>query len=46
MIDSFFDHKRTFNNLVQNLITIDKNIDFIELIVLYANSLSIQIFDN
>ena len=41
---SLLDHECTFDDLVQNLLAIGKNIDSDELMVLYANSLPVQIF--
>ena len=46
MTGSLSDHERTFDNLVQSLIAIGKDIDSDELIVLYANSLPVQTFGN
>src|SRR5437667_10115997 len=43
---SLIDHARTFDNLVQSLSAIGKTIDSDELIVLYANSLPVEIFGN
>src|SRR5271170_4401041 len=43
---SLIDHERTFDELVQSLAAIGKNIDPDELIVLYANSLPVEIFGN
>src|SRR5579859_4987271 len=43
---SLIDHERTFDDLVQSLSAISKTIDSDELIVLYANSLPIEIFGN
>ena len=40
------DHKSIFDNLVQNLTAIDKNINPEELIILYTNSLPVETFDN
>jgi hypothetical protein len=40
------DHERTFDDLVQSLSAIGKTIDSDELIVLYANSLPVEIFGN
>ena len=43
---SLIDHEFTFDNLIQNLVAIDKTIEFEELIILYTNSLSVEIFGN
>ena len=43
---SLIDHERTFDDLVQNLTAIGKEIDSDELIILYANSLPIDTFSN
>src|SRR5579859_1903040 len=43
---SLIDHERTFDDLVQSLSAIGKMIDSDELIVLYANSLPVEIFGN
>jgi hypothetical protein len=43
---SLIDHERTFDDLVQNLAAIGKEIDSDELIILYANSLPIDAFSN
>ena len=43
---SLLDHERTFDNLVQSLSAIGKDIDPDELIVLYANSLPVETFGN
>src|SRR5579859_6327256 len=43
---SLIDHERTFDELVQSLSAIGKTIDSDELIVLYANSLPVEIFSN
>src|SRR5579859_392233 len=43
---SLIDHERTFDDLVQSLSAIGKTIDSDELIVLYANSLPVEIFGN
>src|SRR5277367_5373975 len=43
---SLLDHERTFDDLVQSLAAIGKTIDSDELIVLYANSLLVEIFGN
>ena len=43
---SLLDHERIFDDLVQSLIAIGKVIDSDELIVLYANSLPVEIFGN
>ena len=43
---SLLDHEWTFDDLVQSLSTIGKMIDSDELIVLYANSLPVEIFGN
>src|SRR5579859_2783783 len=43
---SLIDHERTFDDLVQSLSAISKTIDSDELIVLYANSLPVEIFGN
>jgi len=44
--DSFFDHERTFDDFVQSLSAISKMIDSEKLIMLYTNSLPIEIFSN
>src|SRR5208282_3598300 len=46
MTGSLSDHERTFDDLVQSLSAIGKDIDPDELIVLYANSLPDQTFGN
>src|SRR5277367_1360236 len=46
MTSTLSDHERTFDNLVQSLSAIGKNIDSDELIVLYANSLPVETFGN
>src|SRR5579859_3693066 len=43
---SLIDHERTFDDLVQSLSAIGKTIDSDELIVLYANSVPVEIFGN
>src|SRR5439155_4296550 len=43
---SLIDHELIFDNLVQNLAAIGKNIDPEELIILYANSLPVETFGN
>src|SRR5579862_5789302 len=43
---SLLDHERTFDDLVQSLAAIGKTIDSDELIILYANSLPVDIFSN
>src|SRR5579859_7717990 len=43
---SLTDHERTFDDLVQSLSAIGKIIDSDELIVLYSNSLPVEIFSN
>jgi hypothetical protein len=43
---SLIDHERTFDELVQSLTAIGKEIDSDELIILYANSLPIDTFSN
>jgi transposase InsO family protein len=43
---SLIDHERTFDELVQSLSAIGKNIEPDELIILYANSLPNEIFGN
>src|SRR5271156_3352489 len=43
---SLLDHKRTFDDLVQSLSTIGKDINSDELTVLYANSLPVEMFGN
>ena len=43
---SLIDHERTFDDLVQNLAAIGKTIDSDELIILYANSLPVDVFSN
>jgi hypothetical protein len=43
---SLLDHERTFDDLVQSLLVMGKDIDSDELIVLYANSLPVDIFGN
>ena len=42
---SLLDHERMFDDLVQSLSAIGKTIDSDELIVLYANSLSVEILE-
>ena len=46
MTSTLSDHERTFDNLVQSLSAIGKDIDSDELIVLYANSLPVETFGN
>src|SRR5271169_190119 len=46
MIGSLSEHERTFDDLVQSLSAIGKDIDSDELIVLYANSLPVETFGN
>src|SRR5215510_16345293 len=43
---SLADHESTFDNLVQSLAAIGKNIEPEELIILYANSLPTETFGN
>ena len=46
MNGSLSDHERTFDNLIQSLSAIGKDIPSDELIVLYANSLPVESFAN
>src|SRR5271170_2894217 len=46
MTGSLSDHERMFDNLVQSLSAIGKDIDTDELIVLYTNSLPVEMFSN
>ena len=43
---SLIDHERTFDDLVQSLAEIDNAIDSDQLLVLFANSLPLNIFGN
>lgn len=43
---SLIDHERTFDDLIQNLSAIGKDIDSDELIVIYASSLPVNTFGN
>ena len=43
---SLIDHERTFDDLVQSLAEIDNAIDSDQLLVLFANSLPVNIFGN
>src|SRR5271155_5040219 len=46
MTGTLSDHERAFDDLVQSLSAIGKDIDANELIVLYANSLQVEMFGN